>query len=134
MQDMDLASAILRELRTVGVTFSLDDFGTGYSSLNYLKRFPIGYLKIDRSFINDINTDAVGAGLVQAIIAMANVLKIKVIAEGVETFEQLEFLRRHGCDITQGYFCSPPVDGETFTDMLRDWDRIRAGKCSIKGP
>ncbi|MHB8535456.1 MAG: EAL domain-containing protein [Sulfuricaulis sp.] len=132
MQDMELASSILKELKTVGVSFSLDDFGTGYSSLGYLKRFPIDYLKIDRSFVHDITIDPVGAGLVQAIIAMANVLKIKVIAEGVETHEQLEFLRRHGCDITQGYYCSPPVDAETFTDLLRDWDRIRAGKCSIK--
>lgn len=132
MQDMELATTILKELKTVGVSFSLDDFGTGYSSLSYLKRFPIDYLKIDRSFIRDITTDPVGAGLVQAIIAMANVLKIKVIAEGVETFEQLELLRRHGCDITQGYYCSPPVDAENFTDLLQDWSQIRAGKCSIK--
>ncbi|MDO8705560.1 MAG: EAL domain-containing protein [Sulfuricaulis sp.] len=132
MQDMELATSILKELKTLGVSFSLDDFGTGYSSLSYLKRFPIDYLKIDHSFVRDITTDPVGAGLVKAIIAMANVLKIKVIAEGVETYEQLEFLRRHGCDITQGYFCSPPIDAENFTELLRDWDQIRAGKCSIK--
>lgn len=133
MQDMELATSILKELKTVGISFSLDDFGTGYSSLSYLKRFPIDYLKIDRSFVRDITADSVGAGLVKAIIAMANVLDIKVIAEGVETYEQLEFLRSHGCDITQGYFCSPPVNAETFTDLLRDWDQIKAGKCSIQG-
>ncbi|MHB8564969.1 MAG: putative bifunctional diguanylate cyclase/phosphodiesterase [Acidiferrobacteraceae bacterium] len=133
MQDMELAGAILTALNKVGVSFSLDDFGTGYSSLSYLKRFPIDYLKIDRSFVHDVLTDPVGAGLVKAIIAMANVLHIKVIAEGVETYEQLEFLRLNGCDISQGYFCSPPIDAATFTDLLQDWDRIRAGKCSING-
>jgi len=133
MQDMELAAAILKELKTVGVFVSLDDFGTGYSSLSYLKRFPIDYLKIDRSFVHDITADSVGAGLVKAIIAMANVLHIKVIAEGVETYEQLDFLRRHGCDIAQGYFCSKPVAVETFTEMLRNWDRLRAGKCGIQG-
>ncbi|MBI3778549.1 MAG: EAL domain-containing protein [Gammaproteobacteria bacterium] len=133
MQDMEQASAILKELKAVGISFSLDDFGTGYSSLSYLKRFPIDYLKIDRSFVRDITTDAVGAGLVKAIIAMANVLHIKVIAEGVETYEQLEFLRRHGCDITQGYFCSKPLAAGEFTELLRDWNQIRAGKCRIEG-
>ena len=132
MQDMDLAVTILKELKAVGVSFSLDDFGTGYSSLSYLKRFPIDYLKIDRSFVHDITTDSFGAGLVQAIIAMANVLNIKVIAEGVETQEQLEFLRHHGCDITQGYYCSKPLAVEPFTELLQDWDRLRAGKCSIR--
>ena len=131
MQDMDLATTILKELKAVGVSVSLDDFGTGYSSLSYLKRFPIDYLKIDRSFVHDITQDSFGAGLVQAIIAMANVLKIKVIAEGVETREQMEFLRRHGCDITQGYYCSRPLAVETFTDLLRDWDILNAGKCSF---
>jgi diguanylate cyclase (GGDEF)-like protein len=131
MQDMELATTILKELKAVGVSVSLDDFGTGYSSLSYLKRFPIDYLKIDRSFVHDITQDSFGAGLVQAIIAMANVLKIKVIAEGVETREQMEFLRRHGCDITQGYYCSRPLAVETFTDLLRDWDILNAGKCSF---
>jgi diguanylate cyclase (GGDEF)-like protein/PAS domain S-box-containing protein len=129
MQDMELATTILKELKAIGVSFSLDDFGTGYSSLSYLKRFPIDYLKIDRSFVHDITTDSYGAGLVQAIIAMANVLNIKVIAEGVETFEQLEFLRRYGCDITQGYYCSKPLAVAAFTELLRDWNRLPPGKC-----
>lgn len=132
MHDMEQASAILKVLKAIGVSFSLDDFGTGYSSLSYLKRFPINYLKIDRSFVSDITSDPVGSGLVQAIIAMANVLNIKVIAEGVETYEQLEHLRHYGCDITQGYYCSPPVNAEMFTDLLGDWSRIRIEKCSKK--
>jgi diguanylate cyclase (GGDEF)-like protein/PAS domain S-box-containing protein len=132
MQDMEQATTILKELKAVGISFSLDDFGTGYSSLSYLKRFPIDYLKIDRSFVRDITTDPVGAGLVKAIIAMANVLRIKVIAEGVETYEQLDFLRSHGCDITQGYFCSKPLAAEDFTELLQDWDRLRVGKCSTQ--
>ncbi|MCR4332247.1 MAG: EAL domain-containing protein, partial [Sulfuricaulis sp.] len=89
------------------------------------------YLKIDRSFVHDINTDLFGAGLVQAIIAMAKVLNIKVIAEGVETYEQLDFLRRHGCDITQGYFCSKPLSVKAFTQLLQDWDRLRVSKCGF---
>lgn len=129
MEDMELAAAIMKELKKVGVAFSLDDFGTGYSSLSYLKRFPIDYLKIDRSFVCDITTDLFGAGIVRAIIVMAHTLKIKVIAEGVETNEQLVFLRRQGCDITQGYYCSEPLPAELFTDLLRDWRRIRLEKC-----
>ncbi len=131
MQDMELAATILKELKAVGVSFSLDDFGTGYSSLSYLKRFPIDYLKIDRSFVHDMTTDSFGAGLVQAIIAMAKVLNIKVIAEGVETQEQLELLRRYGCDITQGYFCSRPLAVESFTELLQNWDRLSVSKCGF---
>ncbi|MHB8743921.1 MAG: sensor domain-containing protein [Sulfuricaulis sp.] len=131
MHDMELAAEILNELKTVGVSFSLDNFGTGYSSLSYLKRFPIDYLKIDRSFVHDMTKDSFGAGLVQAIIAMANVLKIKVIAEGVETQEQLVLLRRLGCDITQGYYCSKPLAVEDFTKLLQNWEDAMPGKCGI---
>ncbi len=132
MQDMEAAEAILRELNDFGVLFSLDDFGTGYSSLSYLKRFPIDFLKIDRSFVRDITHDRYGAGIVRAIIAMAHTLNIKVIAEGVETSEHLRFLREQSCDISQGYYCSEPLDVETFTDLLRDWKRIRMGKCRVR--
>jgi diguanylate cyclase (GGDEF)-like protein/PAS domain S-box-containing protein len=132
MHDMEAVEKILKELKALGVLFSLDDFGTGYSSLSYLKRFPIDFLKIDRSFVNDINQDRYGAGIVRAIIVMAHTLGIKVIAEGVESAEQLEFLRKQGCDITQGYFCSEPLATETFTDLLKDWQDIRMGKCSVQ--
>jgi EAL domain-containing protein (putative c-di-GMP-specific phosphodiesterase class I) len=132
MHDMEAVEKILKELKASGVLFSLDDFGTGYSSLSYLKRFPIDFLKIDRSFVNDINQDRYGAGIVRAIIVMAHTLGIKVIAEGVETVEQMEFLRTQECDIAQGYFCSEPLATETFTDLLKDWKQIRMGKCGIQ--
>jgi EAL domain-containing protein (putative c-di-GMP-specific phosphodiesterase class I) len=132
MQDMESAVAILKELKDLGVLISLDDFGTGYSSLSYLKRFPIDFLKIDRSFVKDIAHDRYGAGIVRAIIVMAHTLGIKVIAEGVETSEQLGYLRDHGCDISQGYFCSKPLAVETFTELLHDWQRIQQGKCNLQ--
>jgi EAL domain-containing protein (putative c-di-GMP-specific phosphodiesterase class I) len=120
---MDLAVTILKELKSIGVFLSLDDFGTGYSSLSYLKHFPIDFLKIESSFVRAILTDPVGAGLVKTIIAMAHTLGIKVTAEGVETHKHLAFLRAEDCDITQGYFFSPPVDAVTFTELLRDWNQ-----------
>ncbi|MEW6332049.1 MAG: EAL domain-containing protein [Pseudomonadota bacterium] len=131
MQDMEAAETVLKELHELGVLFSLDDFGTGYSSLSYLKRFPIDFLKIDRSFVHDITHDRYGAGIVRAIIAMAHTLGIKVIAEGVETAAQFRFLREQGCDISQGYYCSRPLATEAFTELLRDWRLIRTGKCSL---
>lgn len=130
MQDMELAAAILRELKVVGVLFSLDDFGTGYSSLSYLKRFPVDYLKIDRSFVHDIIADPFGAGLVQAIIAMANVLNIQVIAEGVETQAQQELLTGFGCDVVQGYYFSAPLEVTAFTELLQHWNELNVGKFS----
>jgi diguanylate cyclase (GGDEF)-like protein/PAS domain S-box-containing protein len=132
MQDMEAAEAILKELHALGVLFSLDDFGTGYSSLSYLKRFPIDFLKIDRSFVRDITRDRYGAGIVRAIIVMAHTLGIKVIAEGVETAGHFRFLRQQGCDISQGYYCSRPLATESFTELLRDWRHMQPGKCLIR--
>ncbi|MBI3779365.1 MAG: PAS domain S-box protein [Gammaproteobacteria bacterium] len=134
MQDMEAAEAVLKNLKAMGVMFSLDDFGTGYSSLSYLKRFPIDFLKIDRSFIKDIVHDRYGAGIVRAIIVMAHTLGIKVIAEGVETHEQLGFLREQGCNITQGYFCSKPLPVNDFTQLLREWRGTRLKKCGLRKP
>jgi diguanylate cyclase (GGDEF)-like protein/PAS domain S-box-containing protein len=113
--------AVLERLRRLGIQVSLDDFGTGYSSLSYLKRFPIDILKIDRSFVQDIGEHRDGGeSLAAVIIAMGRSLKMKVIGEGVETEEQLEYLRQHGCDVFQGYYFSRPVDAEALTQLLRD--------------
>ena len=112
MRDPERAVLLLHELKAMGIHLSVDDFGTGYSSLSYLKRFPLDSVKIDRSFIRDLPRDGDDAGITQAIIAMAHSLRLAVIAEGVETSEQLDFLRANGCDEMQGYlFCRPlPVD------------------------
>jgi len=104
----------LLEIADLGVSLSIDDFGTGYSSLSYLKRFPISTVKIDKSFINDITTDPEDAILTKTIINMAHSLSMNVIAEGVETLEQLEFLQQHKCDMVQGYYFSKPVPAKEF--------------------
>jgi diguanylate cyclase (GGDEF)-like protein/PAS domain S-box-containing protein len=116
--DVSHVSRCLLDLTEMGVGISVDDFGTGYSSFHYLKNFPIDRLKIDRSFVRDIQQDPSDAEIVAAIIAMAHNLNIQVIAEGVETEAQMEFLRKHNCDEMQGYFWSPPVSSDNIEQML----------------
>ena len=107
--DVELAIATMEQLNELGVSISLDDFGTGYSSLSYLKRFPINMLKIDKSFIDEVTTDPGSEVIVKTIIVMAHSLGLKVIAEGVETREQLTMLREYGCDQAQGYLIARPL-------------------------
>ena len=120
MSDITPAVDLLHRMKALGVNLSIDDFGTGYSSLSYLSRFPIDVLKIDRSFVADITRDANDEAIVTSIIALAHNLKLAVIAEGVETAEQLDYLRRHGCDEMQGYYFSRPLAGAQFEQLLRE--------------
>jgi EAL domain-containing protein (putative c-di-GMP-specific phosphodiesterase class I) len=118
MENVDLAIATMRELKSMGMHISIDDFGTGYSSLSYLKRFPVDVLKIDQSFIQDIEHDKNGAAMVAAIISLSHELGLRVIAEGVETAGQLEYLRSRGCDEVQGYFFSRPLRCQDFEQVV----------------
>ncbi|MEB0041691.1 EAL domain-containing protein [Pseudomonas sp. MH10] len=109
--------------KQLGLTLAMDDFGTGYSSLSYLKKFPIDVIKIDRSFIRDIPDNQDDMEITSAVIAMAHNLKLKVVAEGIETVEQLAFLRRHRCDVGQGYLFDRPIPGSDLIDKLRRYPR-----------
>jgi diguanylate cyclase (GGDEF)-like protein/PAS domain S-box-containing protein len=118
MSNVEQASQVLGDLHLMGVALSLDDFGTGYSSLYYLKQFPIDYLKIDKSFVDDIPRQTDAVAIAQAIISLAHSLGLKVVAEGVETAEQLAFLRAKGCDQVQGYYFSRPQPADKLKDLL----------------
>ncbi len=123
MTDPESTAAILEQLSRMGVLVSVDDFGTGYSSMNYLRRFPIDKLKIDRGFVKDLATCADDASIVEAIISLAHSLRLKVVAEGVETVEQLKFLRALGCDQYQGYHFSPPLPAREFARLVCEWQK-----------
>ncbi len=120
MQNAETTVEVLQALRELGVSIAIDDFGTGYSSLNYLKRFPITAVKIDRAFIRDLATSEGDAAIVSAVVGIARALKLRVIAEGVETEEQLSFLRRRNCDAAQGYLFSRPVSAAVLPERLAD--------------
>ena len=114
----DITEQLLR-FRNAGMQIAIDDFGTGYGTLSYLKQFPIDYLKIDRSFVRDIETDANDMALSRAIIVMAHELGLKVIAEGVETAGQRSLLAAAGCDYVQGYLYAKPLTQDAFEALLR---------------
>lgn len=122
MENVEAATETLRELSEMGVHLSIDDFGTGYSSLSYLKRFPIHTLKIDRSFIMDISDHKDDAAIAKAIILLAHSMNLRVIAEGVETKKQLDFLEEHGCNQMQGYLFSPPLPAEQIEALFNKGD------------
>ena len=124
LTNVKVASEALLRLKQLGVQISLDDFGTGYSSLSYLKRLPLDTLKIDRSFVSDICTDANDAAITATIISMAATMHLGVIAEGVETREQLAYLRANGCQRAQGYLFSKPVPASQFGQLLAQWDGL----------
>ena len=109
----------MQELMSLGIHFALDDFGTGYSSISYLKRLPVAILKIDQTFVRDITEDRNDRVLVETISAMGNMLELEVVAEGVETQEQLELIESYGCRYYQGYLCSPPVAADEFDKLLK---------------
>lgn len=119
MQDAERINRAMGELKALGVEIAVDDFGTGYSSLSYLKRFPVDRLKIDKSFVQDVTHDPDDAAIARAIISLGHSLNLRVVAEGVETAEQMDFVRQHGCDEIQGYFFSRPLDAEAFEALLR---------------
>ncbi|MGA2939449.1 MAG: EAL domain-containing protein [Syntrophobacteraceae bacterium] len=134
MKNMEEASGILRELKQMGLRVAIDDFGTGYSSLAHLKRFPLDILKIDRSFIREIPGDRDNEAITTAIIAMAQSLNLEVIAEGVETEEQLSFLRDHGCGAVQGYMFSPALPGEDMKEYLKKEPELMAWAARFAKP
>jgi diguanylate cyclase (GGDEF)-like protein/PAS domain S-box-containing protein len=126
MANAEQTSAKLQQLREMGVSLAIDDFGTGYSSLAYLKRLPITTLKIDKTFITDLNRDPDDTAITTTVITMAHSLGLAVVAEGVETETQLRFLDHFRCDEVQGYWLSKPVDPETCLQFIRDWAPAKA--------
>jgi diguanylate cyclase len=127
MTNLEDSVASLRQLRSMGISIAIDDFGTGYSSLSYLRKLPIDKLKIDRSFVRDITTSRTDELIVRAIISLAHSVGLHVVAEGVETAEQLEFLRSLECDQWQGYYCCQPQPAPSIEEMLTERNATRTG-------
>jgi EAL domain-containing protein (putative c-di-GMP-specific phosphodiesterase class I) len=134
MDDPETTIILLEKMHELGISISVDDFGTGYSSLNYLKRLPIDAIKIDLSFVQGIGKDHNDEEIIKAIITLANSLGLKTIAEGVETNEQVSFLKEYKCDLMQGYYFSRPLPSEDATQFLKDRlseDRLEESQYSI---
>ena len=124
MHNTDAVNVSMRELEELGLRIALDDFGTGYSSLSYLKKFPIDTIKVDKTFIRDVTTDQDDAAIVSAIIAIAKSLKMELVAEGVETQQQLNFIKEKGCSIMQGYLFSKPLAVEEMDNLLSEFIQV----------
>ncbi|WP_434648790.1 EAL domain-containing protein [Pseudomonas sp. D1-2] len=123
MQNIDTTVATLNAIKHLGIRLAIDDFGTGYSSLSYLQKFPVDVLKIDQSFVGDLSIDSNDAKLVSTIISLGKSLNLHIIAEGVETREQLEFLKIHQCEEAQGYFFSKAVAPQAFSQWMAEWEQ-----------
>jgi EAL domain-containing protein (putative c-di-GMP-specific phosphodiesterase class I) len=134
MQRGESSASVLGAIKSIGVRLAIVDFGTGYSSLSYLKKCPIDSLKIDQSFVRDIVTDTDDATIVSAVITMARSLRQGVIAEGVETLEQVTFLQSHACDEAQGYYFSKPVVPHKFAKLLETGIASTAARASFSVP
>ena len=134
MESTETAIQTLKELKSMGVRISIDDLGTGYSSLSYPKCFPIDTLKIDRSFVRDVTSDPDDKAIINAIIALARSLNLEVIAEGVETIQQLVCLHEQGSDGMQGYLFSPPLPIDSLTQLLKEGKISKPGGSSPNAP
>lgn len=132
MKDPEQAIEKLRELRMMGISIAIDDFGTGYSSLSYLKRFPIDTLKIDKSFVQDVCIDPDDASIVKAIVTLGHALDLKIVAEGVETQDQLEYLTLLGCDVLQGFLFSEPLGVNEFHELLLAQSQVLAARSAYR--
>lgn len=128
MEDVEQASATLSRLTKLGVSISIDDFGTGYSSLSYLKRFPVHQLKVDQSFVRGLTTDTDDAAITEAVIRLGHGLRLDVIAEGVETGEQLEILADFGCEKAQGYLFCKPLPPDALVAWVLAWQKAKASE------
>ena len=124
--NVERAISTMRALKSLGIRLALDDFGTGYSSLNYLRRFPIDKLKIDRTFVMDIDSDASAAGICNAIIGLGHQLGMTVLAEGVETLRQVQYLRRNACDQFQGFYFGRPAPAAAAFEVIKHGNGERA--------
>ena len=135
IENMAYTADVLQQLHEMGIHLSIDDFGTGYSSMNYLKRLPFDTLKIDRSFIKDITHNADDAAITTSIIMLAHNMNLSVVAEGVESVDQLQFLQKQGCDMIQGYLYSPPLTAEALNAFTlqsqKHWQKL-SSTCKEK--
>ena len=131
MGDAEKSGQVLAQLKALGVRLSIDDFGTGYSSLSRLRRIPVDTLKIDRTFISNMDTDPENREIVRAIIVLAHNLGLKVVAEGTETIKHIELLKQFNCEMAQGYFFSRPVDDQAMLKLLGANSGSRAAKAGL---